>query len=171
MNQMARYIRMASSSAANQTSVSDAINLASPQELVFYADINGNGPPDKVRYYLSGNTMMMASVAPNMTTNPPSYPTTYGSNAVVVMNGIRNGATAIFTYWQMNPLYDPNNPNPQYDNLVVMTNPTSASDLSKILAVGLTVYVNEVPKLSKGNVRLDSLAQIRQRYNGGLGGS
>jgi len=171
MNQMARYIRMASSSAANQTSVSDAINLASPQELVFYADINGNGQPDKVRYYLSGNTMMMASVAPIMTTNPPSYPTAYGSNAVVVMNGIRNGATAIFTYWQMNPLYDPNNPNPQYDNLVVMTNPTSASDLSKILAVGLTVYVNEVPKLSKGNVRLDSLAQIRQRYNGGLGGS
>ncbi len=54
INQMARYIRMATSSASNQTSVSDAIALAQPQELVFYADINGNGQPDKVRYYLSG---------------------------------------------------------------------------------------------------------------------
>jgi len=111
----------------------------------------------------------MATVAPNMTTNPPSYPA-YTIDGVVVMNGIQNGATAIFTYYQMNPNYLIN-PVPANDSLVVMTNPTSASDLSKILAVGLTVFVNEAPKLSKGNVRLDTLAQIRQRYNGGLSGS
>jgi prepilin-type N-terminal cleavage/methylation domain-containing protein len=169
VNQMTRYLRAASSSAANLTSVSDAIALASPQEVVFYADINGNGYPDKVRYYLTGNTLKMATVAPNTSTSPPTYPA-YTTDGIVVMNGIQNGATAIFTYYQMNPNYA-TNPVPSNDNLVVMTNPTSASDLAKILAVGVTLYVNEAPKLSKGNVKLESLAQIRQRYNGGLGGS
>jgi prepilin-type N-terminal cleavage/methylation domain-containing protein len=169
VNQISRYIRMASVSASNLTSVSDAIALASPQELVFYADINGNGQPDKVRYYLVGNTMKLATVAPDMTTNPPSYPA-YTTDGVVVMNGIRNGATAIFTYYQMNPNFL-TNPIPSNDNLVVMTNPTGASALAKILAVGVTLKVNEAPKVSKGDVWLDSLAQIRQRYNGGLSGS
>ena len=169
VNQISRYLRMASSSASNLTSVSDAIALASPQELVFYADINGNGKSDKVRYYLSGTSMKMATVAPNTSTSPATYPG-YTTDGVVVMNGIQNGATPIFTYYQMNPNYL-TNPIPSNDSLVVMTNPTSASDLAKILAVGVTVYVNEAPKLSKGNVKFESLAQIRQRYNGGLGGS
>jgi prepilin-type N-terminal cleavage/methylation domain-containing protein len=169
VNQMSRYIRMASVSASNLTSVSDAIALASPQELVFYADINGQGQPEKVRYYLVGKTMKMASVAPDASTSPPSYPA-YTTDGVVVMNGIQNGATAIFTYYQMNPNYL-TNPIPSNDNLVVMANPTDPSALAKILAVGVTLYVNEAPKVSKGNVRLDSLAQIRQRYNGGLSGS
>jgi prepilin-type N-terminal cleavage/methylation domain-containing protein len=169
INQMGRYIRMATSSASNQTSISDAIAVASPQELVFFADINGNGQPDKVRYYLSGLTMKMATVAPNMTTNPPSYPT-YTTDGVVVMNGIQNGATAIFTYYQINPAYT-STTDAAHDNLTVITNPTTAADRLKIVAVGLTVYVNEAPKLSKGNVKLDGLVQIRQRYNGGLGGS
>jgi prepilin-type N-terminal cleavage/methylation domain-containing protein len=169
INQMGRYIRMATSSASNQTSISDAIAVASPQELVFFADINGNGQPDKVRYYLSGLTMKMATVAPNMTTNPPSYPT-YTTDGVVVMNGIQNGATAIFTYYQINPAYT-STTDAAHDNLTVITNPTTAADRLKIGAVGLTVYVNEAPKLSKGNVKLDGLVQIRQRYNGGLGGS
>jgi prepilin-type N-terminal cleavage/methylation domain-containing protein len=168
-NQITRYIRMAGSSASNQTSVSDAVALALPQELVFFTDIDGNGRAEKVRYYLVGQTMKMATVAPTMSDNPPSYPA-YTTDGVVVMNGIRNGAATIFTYYQMNPAYL-TNPIPSNDNLVVMTNPTSASDRAKILAVGITLYVNEAPKLSKGNVELYSLAQIRQRYNGGLSGS
>jgi prepilin-type N-terminal cleavage/methylation domain-containing protein len=169
INQMGRYIRMATSSASNQTSISDAIAVASPQELVFYADLNGDGKADKVRYYLSGLTMKMATVAPIMTPSPPSYPA-YTTDGVVVMNGIQNGATAIFTYYQVNPAYT-STTDAAHDNLTVITNPTTAADRLKIVAVGLTVYVNEAPKLSKGNVRLDGLVQIRQRYNGGLGGS
>jgi prepilin-type N-terminal cleavage/methylation domain-containing protein len=169
INQLARYVRMASSSASNQTSVTDAIALAGPQELVFFADIDGDGYSDKVRYYLSGTTMKMATVAPDLTTSPPSYPA-YTTDGVVVMDGIRNGATPMFTYYQTNPAYT-STTDAAHDNLTVMTNPTSAADLAKIVAVGFTLYVNEAPKLSRGNVKLDSLVQIRQRYNGGLGGS
>ncbi len=168
INTLSRYVRMATSSASNQTSVSDAIAVAQPQELVLYADIDGNGTPDKVRIYLSGLTMKLATVAPTGT-SPPTYPA-YTTDGVVIMNGVRNGATAIFTYYQTNPAYT-STTDMAHDNLTVMTNPTSAADMAKIVAVGMTLYVNEVPQLSKGSVKLDSLVQIRQRYNGGLGGS
>jgi Tfp pilus assembly protein PilW len=167
MNQLERYVRMASSSIANQTSVSDAIASAQPQELVFFADIDGDEQSDKVRYYLSGKTMKMATVAADMTTDPPTYPA-YTTDGVVVMEGIQNGAAAIFTYYQTNPAYT-SSTDAAHDNLTVMTNPTSAADRAKIVAVGLAVSINESPVLSKGNVELSSLVQIRQRYNGGLG--
>jgi prepilin-type N-terminal cleavage/methylation domain-containing protein len=169
INQLSRYVRMASSSASNLTSITDAIALAQPQELVFFADIDGDGEADKVRYHLSGTTMKMATSAPDMSTYPPSYPA-YTTDGVIVMNGIQNGATAMFTYYQTNPAYT-STTDAVHDTLTVMTNPTSATDLAKIVAVGLTVYVNEHPQLSKGSVKLDTLVQIRQRYNGGLGGN
>jgi prepilin-type N-terminal cleavage/methylation domain-containing protein len=169
MNQLTRYIRMACSSDSNLTSFSDAVAVASPQELVFYADLDGDGQADKVRFYLSGQTMRMATVAPDLSTSPPTYPA-YTLDGVVVMDGITNGTTPIFTYYQMNPAYL-TNPIASNDTLVVLSNPTTDSDRRKILAVGLTLYVNEAPELSKGSVKLESLAQIRQRYNGGLSGS
>jgi prepilin-type N-terminal cleavage/methylation domain-containing protein len=171
INEIARYIRMAESSASNLTSQTDAIALAQPQELVFYADINGNNLPDKVRIYLSGKTMWLASLAPNTATSPPTYPTSYSTNGIVIMNGIQNGATAIFTYYKMNPAYV-SNPIAANDTLVVISNPTSAADLASIVAVGISLWVNETPVgMSKGNVDLDTLIQIRQRYNGGLSGA
>jgi hypothetical protein len=111
----------------------------------------------------------MATVAPDLSTSPPTYPA-YTLDGVVVMDGITNGTTPIFTYYQMNPAYL-TNPIASNDTLVVLSNPTTDSDRRKILAVGLTLYVNEAPELSKGSVKLESLAQIRQRYNGGLSGS
>jgi prepilin-type N-terminal cleavage/methylation domain-containing protein len=161
VNAMARYVRMASSSASNLTTVSDSIASALPQELVFYADIDGNGKADKVRYYLSGASLRMATVAPTMTTSPPSY-AAYTSDGIVVLNGVQNGATAIFTYYKYDSMQQ---------NLIVIANPTTAADLLSIVAVGVSLYVNEAPQLNKGNVQLDTLIQIRQRFNGGLGGS
>ena len=87
------------------------------------------------------------------------------------MDGIQNGATPMFTYYKMNPAYA-TNPVPANDTLVVIANPTSAADLTSIVAVGIKLYVNDSPAgISKGNVALDTLIQIRQRYNGGLSGS
>lgn len=172
INEIARYMRMAESSASNLTSTSDAIALAQPQELIFYADIDGNGLPEKVRYYLSGKTLRMAALAPNTATSPPTYPTTYSTDGIVIMDGIQNGTTAMFTYYKMNPAYA-TNPVPANDTLIkIDPYPTSAADLTSIIAVGITLYVNDAPAgISPGNVSLDTLIQIRQRYNGGLSGS
>ena len=176
INDISRYIRMAESSASNLTSTSDALALAQPQELIFYADIDGNGLPEKVRYYLSGKTLREAALAPNTSTSPPTYPTVYTTDGVVVMDGIQNGATPLFTYWRMNPNYVAN-PIPANDTLqdflaTVGHYPSTPAELASIVAVGIKLYVNDSPQgVSKGPVALDTLIQIRQRYNGGLSGS
>jgi len=170
INEIARYLRMAESSASNLTSQTDAIALAQPQELVFYADIDGNGLPDKVRYYLNGHTLRMAALAPDTSTSPPTYPAAYSTDGIVIMDGIQNGSAPLFTYYKMNPAYA-TNPVAANDTLIVISNPTSAADLASVVAVGIVLHVNETPGLPNANVSLDTLIQIRQRYNGGLSGA
>ena len=168
INEISRYLRMAESSASNLTSFSDAVALATSSELVFYADLDGNRVPEKCRYYLDGTTLRLASLSPNTSTSPPSYPTVYTSDGIVIMKGIQG--TNIFKYYKMNPAYL-TNPIPSNDTLVLVSNPTSADDLRSIIAVDITLTVNETPGLPVANVVLDTRVQIRQRYNGGLSGS
>jgi type II secretory pathway pseudopilin PulG len=168
INEISRYLRMAESSASNLTSFSDAVALATPSELVFYADLDGDGAPEKCRYYLDDTTLRLASLPPDTSTSPPSYPTAYTSDGIVIMKGIQS--TDIFTYYKMNPAYL-TNPIPSNDTLVLVSNPTSADDLRSIIAVDITLAVNETPGLPDANVVLDTRVQIRQRYNGGLSGS
>jgi type II secretory pathway pseudopilin PulG len=170
MNLAARYIRSAQSSDTNLTESSDAVAVASSQEIVFYADVDGDKHAEKVRYYLEGQNLMMATTEPDLSTAPPIYPVNPTANSIVVMNGIVNGTSPIFTYYQLDPDYF-SNPVPGNDQLVVMSTTSTAADRAKISAVSLTVYVNENPGLSKGSVYLESLVQIRQRYNGGISGS
>ena len=44
---------------------------AATSTVTFYADIDGNGVVEKVRYYLSGTTLYRGSTNPG--NNPPSY--------------------------------------------------------------------------------------------------
>jgi prepilin-type N-terminal cleavage/methylation domain-containing protein len=154
MNQMTRYLRMASASESITTTRSDAVEAATPQEVVFYADIDGDGVVEKVRYYLSGTTLRMQTAEPNMAAVPPTYPT-YSTTGEVIREGVRNGSTAIFRYYQAGA-----------------TSPmslTNTFDLRETIAlIEITLYVNEVPALSRSNVRLVSRVLIRQRYDGGL---
>jgi type II secretory pathway pseudopilin PulG len=171
VNEIARYVRMAESSDSNLTDHSDAVSVAEPQELVFFSDIDGDGHTDKVRYYLeSGLTLRMATLAPDTSTAPPSYPTSYTNDGIVIMDGIRNGSDPIFIYFALNPAYEAN-PIPANDTLVEVTSPTTAAELESIVAVEIKLIVNEGPTLSKGDVKLDTMVQIRQRYNGGLNGN
>jgi hypothetical protein len=170
MGQAERFIRMAQFSDSNLTSTSDAVALAASQELTFYADVDGDNHAERVRYYMSGQNLMMSTTEPDLSNSPPTYPSTPTSNSIVIMNGVVNGATPVFTYYQLDPNYF-TNPIPGNDTLVVLANPTTTADLAKIAAVNLTLYVNENPAISKGSVKLDSMVQIRQRYNGGINGS
>ncbi len=170
INEISRYLRMAESSESNLTSNSDAIALASASELVFYADIDGNGMADKVRYYIDsdGTTLRMATLPPDTSTTPPTYSTVYATNGVVIMKGVQDNH--LFKYYKLNPAYV-TNPIPSNDTLVLINNPTTAADLRSIVAVDISLAINETPGVPKANVMLDTRVQIRQRYNGGLSGS
>jgi Tfp pilus assembly protein PilW len=169
INEISRYIRMAQNSESNLTSISDALEVTSPDDLVFYSDINGDGYAERCRFYLSGQALRLATVAPDMTTSPATYAGAYTGDGVVVLSGVRNGSTAVFTYYRLNPAYI-TNPVAANDTLVPVT-PSTAADRASVVAIGVTLYINEAPELSKGNVDLNTLIQIRQRYNGGLSGA
>lgn len=159
MDAVSEYIREGTSSASNLTSVSDAIAYAQPQELVMYANVDTDNTTEKVRFYVSGSSLMLQKADPILTTNPPSYPTTYATNGTLVLTGLTNGATPIFTYFAYNG---------STDQLVQLTNPTTVADLASIVVVDVELQVNEKAGLSKGSVKLHTRVQIRQRYPYGL---
>jgi prepilin-type N-terminal cleavage/methylation domain-containing protein len=161
MQQMSRYIRSAASSASNTTTRSDAIALANPQELIIYEDVSGDGNTEKVRFYLAANgtdTELRLQVAPpDMTQSPPTYPA-YATTGTLC-KGVQNGTSAVFRYY----IY-----NDTTKQLELTTSTTGSENLEKIVAVGITLTVNEAPRLSTSGSTLDTKVQLRQRDNGGL---
>lgn len=156
-NQLTRYLRMASSSASNQTSRSDSIETAAPQEIVFYSDLDGDGYTEKVRYYLSAGTLKMQTASPNLSSKPPTYPP-YQTDGEVI-RGVRNADTPAFHYYR----YDQTT-----KTLVEMTSTSTPDQREQIVAIDIHLVVNEAPELAASDVTLDARAQIRQRYDGGL---
>jgi type II secretory pathway pseudopilin PulG len=158
VNQMARFIRMATSSADNMSTQSDAVATAQPQNMEFYCDIDGDRVAEKVRYYLDGtNLRMQTSTAVWVTGSDPHYEyPEYETNGVVVQDGIRNETEPVFTYYK----YD--------GDALVAFSPTTAEQKQAVVTVSLFVRVNERPDLAQSDVLLATDAQIRQRYEGGL---
>jgi MSHA biogenesis protein MshO len=158
VNQMARYLRMATSSADNLTSQSDAIASALPQKLEFYCDLNSDSVADKVTYYLSGTTLRMQTVSPVLVagSNPHyDYPA-YDADGIVIQDAVRNGTEAVFTYYRYS------------GGAVEAFTPVTAADRAEIVTVSMQLTVNERPDLARGNVVLSGDVQLRQRYEGGL---
>lgn len=156
INQITRYLRAATSSADHNASWSNAIALAGPQSLEFYCEIKGGPPAEKVWYYMSGSDLRMKVVSPYWQTNPPGwvYPA-YSEDGVVIQQAVRNGTSPIFAYLR-------------YKNGSLETfNPTSADDRRQIVAVDVTLNVNEAPQLAS-EITLSTRVQLRQRYEGGL---
>ncbi len=114
---------------------------------------------EKVRFYVFGTSLIMQTAQPIMTTNPPTYPSTYAFNGTLVITGLTNGATPIFTYYAYSG---------STDTLVQVTNPTTTADLASIVVVDIELQVDESPLLSKGSVSLHTRVEIRQRYPYGL---
>ncbi len=156
INQITRYLRAATSSADHQASWSNAIASAGPQSLEFYCEIDGEPPVEKVRYYLSGTDLRMQTATPYWRTSPPGwvYPT-YSENGVVIQQAVRNGTAPVFAYLRYSG-----------GSLEVFT-PTTADDRNHIVAVDVTLMVNEVPQLAS-EISLSTRVQLRQRYEGGL---
>lgn len=159
---MTRVIRAACCSDANLTSLSDALVLASPQELVFYTDLDGDAEAERVRYYLSGTSLRMQTAEPDTSTSPPTYPSTYDTDGIVIMEGVRNGSEPLFAYFGCDE---------DTTALYVISSPSTEALRRAVVAVSVSLDVNAHPELTKGVVELATRVLIRQRYDGGLSGS
>jgi len=160
--EMSRLIRGACSSDSNLTSVSDSLHRAGPKELVFFTDLDGDESAERVRYYLSGTTLRMQTAQADTSENPPVYPAAYDTDGVVILDGIRNGAAALFTYFGFDE---------DAVSLYGIAAPDSDPLRRSVVAVGIRLLVNEQPEIARGGVELSTRVLIRQRYDGGLGGS
>ncbi len=158
VNQMARYLRMATSSVDNPTSQTNAIATALPQDIEFYCDLNGDGVAEKLRYYLDDTTLLSQSATAVWVTgtNPHwSYPA-YETNGIVIQDAIRNGSDPVFSYWR----YE--------GGAMAEFTPTTPAERQQIVTITVSVKVNEDPESAQGAVLLATDVQIRQRYEGGL---
>jgi prepilin-type N-terminal cleavage/methylation domain-containing protein len=158
INQVARFIRMATSSANNQTSQSNAIATATAQDLEFFVDIDGDGVSEKARYYLDNTTLKMQTVEPVWVTNPSpgwTYPG-YSTDGIVIQQAVHNGGNPVFRFYK------------NVSGALVEFAPTTAAQRQIIVTVRVSLTVNARPDLAEGDVRLATDVQIRQRYQGGL---
>jgi prepilin-type N-terminal cleavage/methylation domain-containing protein len=74
-----------------------AIDTAATSSFSFYSDINKNGSPDHVRYFLSSSTIYKGVIAP--VGNPASYPTSSEVITDLVDHVSVTSSTPLFQYY------------------------------------------------------------------------
>ena len=122
------------------------LELADDQEILFYANIDDDTEPEKIRYFLNGNTLNRGIINP--TGQPPVYIEEEKINLVIP--DITNGLTPIFTYYNGNwPTDTTNNPLPS---------PARLLDTKMVI---VNIYLNPQSDRPEGEYHLESSAQIR----------
>lgn len=158
INQIARYLRAATSSADNLSSQSNAIATAQNADIEFFCDIDGDEMAEKVRYYLSGSNLRMQTSEPLLMASPEphwTYPS-YETDGILVQDGVSNQQEGCFRYFRRG------------DEGLEEFSPTSASLRREIVTVEVRLEVDEEPESGHNGVELATEVQLRQRYQGGL---
>lgn len=74
-----------------------AIAQAESTSITFYANIDADALIERIRYFLDGTTLKRGIIKPSG--SPLSYDDTASETFVELVDGIANGATNIFTYY------------------------------------------------------------------------
>jgi prepilin-type N-terminal cleavage/methylation domain-containing protein len=159
INQLTRYLRMATNSASNNTSLSNALATTLGTDIEFYCDADGDGIAEKLRYYLEGSVLRTQSEDPVWVvgTNPYWQYGAYDTDGVVIENRVRNASgEPMFVYYR------------QGATGLEEFAPVTDAGRREVVTVGILVRVGERPDLAARDVFLSTEVQIRQRYNGGL---
>lgn len=76
-----------------------AIEMASSSTLTFYTDLDEDGHPERVRYFLEGDTFKKGVIAPNGA--PLSY-NSANEKIVAIVNNVVATSTPVFQYFNTN---------------------------------------------------------------------
>jgi prepilin-type N-terminal cleavage/methylation domain-containing protein len=88
-------IRSASSSSLGSYPIEKTGDI----EFIFFSDVNNDGLKERIRYFLSDTDLKRGVIIPSGT--PLQYLTS-NEKISIIIQGIRNGATPIFTYFDTN---------------------------------------------------------------------
>lgn len=117
---------------------------ASPQRLIFYANIDSDAATERVRYELVGDTLQRGVIQP--TGSPAQY--NLAEEAVTTAAAyIRNGATPIFTYY-----------NGDYP---VDAMPLTPADITEVKYIQFSLLVDADPAADPPATEVRSQVQLR----------
>jgi prepilin-type N-terminal cleavage/methylation domain-containing protein len=160
VNQLTRYLRMATNSEDNGTTLSNAIATTLPGDVEFYCDVDGDTVAEKLRYYLVGNVLRSQSVDPEWVTGEHPYWRygAYTTDGIVIENRVRNESNQpMFVYYRQ-----------AATGSLEQFSPATDVDRRQVVTVGIFIRVGARPDLAERDVYLSTEVQIRQRYTGGL---
>lgn len=119
---------------------------AATSTITFYADTDGNGNVDRLRYYLSGTTLYRGTTG--SAGDPPSYAGQPEQTTLVVGNIRNSTSTPLFAYFDTNG--------------VALTAPVS---IAAIASVRITVYTDVNPNRAPTVYMLLGSATLRNVHN------
>lgn len=127
------------------------LELAGDQEIIFYSDIDQDVYTERVRYFLTDNTLKKGII------EPTGYPPTYNplnETIITISENVRNDTEPIFTYFNGEYPYDTiNNPLPAPARLIE----------TKLINVFLRINID--PKRAPNNFDLYTDVQLRNLKN------
>jgi len=121
-----------------------ALAEASPEQVIFYSNIDGDSATERVRYHLNGTNLERGI------TKPSGSPLTYNlANEVVtvVATSIRNGANPIFIYYN--------------GNYPAVTTPLTPTDLTEVKYIQFSLTIDIDPAVDPDPVVVQSQVQLR----------
>ena len=119
---------------------------AATSTVTFFADNDGNGTVNKLRYYLSVTTLYRGSIEPGG--NPPSYAGQPEATTLVVDNIRNSTSTPLFTYFDANG--------------AALATPVN---VASVMSVQITVYTDVNPNRAPLVYMLSGSATLRNLHN------
>lgn len=121
-----------------------ALAAADPQRITFYANVDTDALTERVRYELSGINLQRGIIKP--TGNPLTYDPAQETVTTVATN-IRNGAVALFTYYNGNYPAD--------------TTPLTPADVTEVKYIDFSLIIDVDPAVDPAPATVESQVQLR----------
>ena len=122
-----------------------AIDSASSTAFIYYADLNGDGLKEKIRYFLSGTTLRQGVIKPS---GSPLVYNPANEKIADMIHGIVKNSGPIFTYYDTN-----------YDGTTAPL--ATPVNLLNIRLVKITVKVDVDPRKPPGPAQFTTQVSIR----------
>lgn len=125
------------------------IESADDNDVVFYADTDGNGTIERVHYYLESGQIKKGVREPS-SSNPPTYASGDATTTVMATAIVNTSSDPVFEYYNQDyPADTTNNP---------LTTPAAVQD---VRLIKVRLYMNIDPLQAPDYINIQSFAELR----------
>lgn len=135
-------------SASQASDGSYPIAIASNTEITFFSDTDDDSIREKIRYYVSGSTLMKSVIVP--TGNPLSYATTSSGTVTTLISALGATSTPVFSYYPKS-----------YDGTASTTALSSPIDIAAVRLVRITLSLDRSAARAPAPITMTTAVMIR----------